>query len=180
MKKLIYIFAILMLVSCYKDNEWRTFTVPAGKERCSHWPDMQLGSDALDFWFATDESWVWTEEGEHFSLGGKAKIAGFSDGGHRDASCRLGYQCNNGVMEVGLFVEAGASYHWRVLDTVVPNAVYYCRLSREGGWYVARLGDRVARVEAPDDRWVSYVLFPCMAGSFRLSHDWNVGIKFDK
>lgn len=171
---------LLLLFACTKDDDgFRLFTVKAGHERSSHEPSLvEVNKNSLDFEYKTDESWVWTTDNEYFSYPGTAKIAGFSDGLHRNQSCRLGYRHNYGIGVVGLFVEQGSQYIFEPLDTVHPNQTYYCRLSVEGGYYVARQSGNEAKIEVHKERKWGYRLYPCMAGSYRLNHDWNVWIKF--
>ena len=180
------IFALM--TGCSKvSDDWETYTVEAGEERC-HAPSLQLGSNCLDFQLLTDESWVWTEPGEYHSHGGVAKVLRYSDHiNHRQASNALGYKHEMGYGVLGHFVERNTgTYDWRAMDTILtPESTSYevqryVRLSREGDYYVCRIEDKESRIKAPKNRWWSSIHYPCMAGSFRVWHDWTVRIKIDK
>jgi predicted oxidoreductase len=176
----ILLILLIVFVSCKKDSDGFTiYTVKANNERCAHWPNVFHGKNALDFWFKTNSTWLWTDSTSYHSHSGWAKIAGLSDGSHRNNSYRLGYKCEYGVMVVALFVERGSRYLSEILDTLQVNSTYHCRLAREGGYYVARINGKEARIEAGKDRKLGYKLFPCMAGSFTLNHNWTVPVKWD-
>lgn len=181
MTRLLILLIFVALLGCTKnDDGYRLYVVKAGHERSSHMPSpVQVNKNSCDISYITDDTWVWSSDDEFYSEGGIAKIAGFSDGFHRNKSCRLGYRHNYGIGEVGLFVEVGSNYYFFVLDTVQPNMNYSCRLSYEGMDYVARQGGNEVRYTIGNDCWWGYRLYPCMAGSYRLHHDWNVWLRYD-
>lgn len=184
MRWIIYIILILVLASCTKDDDGFTvFVVPAHRET-SQIPERAFlpgwNKNSLDFWFKTNDTWLWTDEGAYHSHPGWAKITGLSNGpNHREDSYRLGYKSDYGYMVVGLFVERGSQYLSAVLDTIQMDAMYHCRLSIEDGYYVARMNGKEVKIECRKDKRGTYRCYPCMAGGYDLNHDWVVPIKYD-
>ena len=188
MRKIIYILivAAIILTSCSKDKDgFHHYVVKAGNENCSvlngRLPIFSGDKNSIDAWYKVNESWVWTDSNTFFSHSGTAKIFGLGNGmNHRDESFRVGYRHNYGIGVVGLFVEQGSQYFFYPIDTVNPGDVLHARLAIEGDYYVLRQGDREVRHKARFDKWASFRLYPCMAGGYRLMHDWVVPIKWDK
>jgi len=55
---------LLIFCGCNKDGGGFTwYVVKAGGDNCARFPDLQCGSDCLDFWFQTHPSWQFTEDG---------------------------------------------------------------------------------------------------------------------
>ena len=179
----LYIIIILLLASCTKEDGYIIYVVKAHHETASM-PERHLAptwnKNSIDFWFKTNDTWLWTDDGENHSHSGWAKIAGLSNGiNHRNDSWRLGYKSEYGNMVVGLFVERGSQYQSKVLDTIKCDAEYYCRLSIEDGYYVARMNGKEVKLECRKDKKGGYRLYPCMAGGYSLNHDWVVPIKWE-
>ena len=173
----IIVFLLIALLGCKKyEDGFRVFTVPAYKHRSSYYLDRTWNKKSMDFYFTTNDTWIWEDQypgGSH----GWSKVRGFSEGLHSQNSLRLGYRYNSPHMIVGLYAKVNGNQVSRYLDTLEMNCTYFCQLAREGNEYVLRINGKEVRCKAGNGKKWGYLCYPWIGGEYIVKHDWNVLIK---
>ena len=172
MRKVIYILLLLALVFCKKDDDgYRIYTVKAGEHFCDNViPTVKLNKHSLQFWFKVNDTWVMP----HFSW---SKIAGLSEGDHRENSCRLVYRCSNGFKIIGMYTIMNGIIDAHYLDTIT-NGEYYCDIGRVGDRWELTFCGEVYTSKAGKRGDFNSRLYPYIGGDETIDHDWVVPIRF--
>lgn len=180
MKKIFALFVLISiaLMGCDKFAQTeKVWKVKAGENFCTEYPlpaKATNGSKFCDFVFHTNETWIWPDglsTGGHDN--GWSKVRGFSEGHHiNGSSARLVYRYVNGHPIAGLGVNRDGEWDAVIIDTLEIPGRYWCRISREGDWYVMRMNGREVRLPAGKEHIQGYYLRPYVGGNYTLDHDW--------
>ena len=161
-------------------NRWRTIRINENKH--SYYPSIQFiyNVNEIEFYFKTNDSWYYPEPERN----GWSKLRGFSKGLHHDgSSARLVYKCVDDTLLLagaycyvnGIHPNDGVGQQ-AVLDTLVANELYHCRIKQEDNKFKFYFEDKYWECDAGKTSNWGYMLNPFIGGVFTLGHDWTIDI----
>jgi hypothetical protein len=175
------ITSFLILAALSSCNGWKSYVVKAGKHSTNGLSLPRINLDRIEFNFRVNSTWYYPQQ----EYPGWSKIRGISHGHHQDnSSARLGYQCyDDSVLVVGAYCYVnGVSPQENpnqkgIIDTIQPDKIYHCVISRENDKYIIEFEDKKWECPAGEDKNWGYILNPYVGGEFTFDHDWLIEIE---
>lgn len=187
MKKIIFILAIISLISCSKmqltgiSGKTMTYTVKAGKHTINGGRIMILKYGYYDFLVSTNDTWIWdVPENNGFS---KVTGIGFIRAEMKN-SARLVYinkSENSHEFWAYFYVEnvspqLDETLKKKLIDVEIGKT-YKGRVGYENGYFFVEINGEQYSVPAKG-HGTPYLMNPYIGGTYTIGHDWIVKIRY--